>query len=79
MNIDCAPAIVGFDFHGGWSHPTYDGYIVCEEFTEQLIAAWYQVRPSNYILHPASVLIIVVLGTRRIRKEGTRKDREKSV
>ncbi|KAI4468345.1 dna repair protein xp-c / rad4 [Holotrichia oblita] len=47
MNIDCAPAIVGFDFHGGWSHPTYDGFIVCEEFSEQLIAAWYQEQEES--------------------------------
>ncbi|EFA05994.1 DNA repair protein complementing XP-C cells homolog [Tribolium castaneum] len=40
MNIDCAPALVGFDFHGGWNHPTYDGYIVCEEFADVLTAAW---------------------------------------
>ncbi|KAJ8980178.1 hypothetical protein NQ317_011423 [Molorchus minor] len=40
MNIDCASAIVGFDFHGGWSHPTYDGFVVCEEYTDVLVAAW---------------------------------------
>lgn len=40
MNIDCAPAMVGFDFHSGWSHPVYDGFVVCEEFSEALIAAW---------------------------------------
>ncbi|CAH0552006.1 unnamed protein product [Brassicogethes aeneus] len=40
LNIDCAAAIVGFDFHGGWSHPTYDGFVVCEEFKDTLIAAW---------------------------------------
>ncbi|KAK9886312.1 hypothetical protein WA026_015823 [Henosepilachna vigintioctopunctata] len=40
MNIDCASAIVGFDFHGGWSHPVYDGFVVCEEYEDQLIAAW---------------------------------------
>ncbi|GJQ66153.1 hypothetical protein Trydic_g4215 [Trypoxylus dichotomus] len=47
MNIDCAPAIIGFDFHGGWSHPTYDGFIVCEEFSEQLIAGWYQEQEES--------------------------------
>uniref|UniRef100_A0A6P7FG93 DNA repair protein complementing XP-C cells homolog n=1 Tax=Diabrotica virgifera virgifera TaxID=50390 RepID=A0A6P7FG93_DIAVI len=44
LNIDCASAIVGFDFHGGWSHPVYDGFVVCEEFTDVLIAAWEQDR-----------------------------------
>ncbi|XP_018579675.1 DNA repair protein complementing XP-C cells homolog [Anoplophora glabripennis] len=40
MNIDCASAIVGFDFHGGWSHPMYDGFVVCEEFVDAVVAAW---------------------------------------
>nr|CAI5861257.1 unnamed protein product [Callosobruchus analis] len=40
MNIDCASAIVGFDFHCGGSVPTYDGFVVCEEYADQLIAAW---------------------------------------
>lgn len=43
LNIDCASAVVGFDFHGGWNHPTYDGFVVCEEFAEVLTAAWTQV------------------------------------
>uniref|UniRef100_A0A8C5T5F6 p125 n=1 Tax=Malurus cyaneus samueli TaxID=2593467 RepID=A0A8C5T5F6_9PASS len=40
LNIDCAQAITGFDFHGGYSHPVTDGYVVCEEHKEVLIAAW---------------------------------------
>ncbi|KAM8995166.1 DNA repair protein complementing XP-C cells [Ara ararauna] len=40
LDIDCAQAITGFDFHGGYSHPVIDGYVVCEEFKEVLIAAW---------------------------------------
>ncbi|KAJ7406888.1 DNA repair protein complementing XP-C cells [Willisornis vidua] len=40
LNIDCAQAISGFDFHGGYSHPVTDGYVVCEEYKEVLIAAW---------------------------------------
>ncbi|NWR06366.1 XPC protein, partial [Paradoxornis webbianus] len=40
LNIDCAQAITGFDFHGGYSHPVTDGYVVCEEYKEVLIAAW---------------------------------------
>lgn len=43
LNVDCAPALVGFDFHSGWSHPTYDGYVVCKEFEEALVAAWHEV------------------------------------
>nr|CAD7398318.1 unnamed protein product [Timema cristinae] len=42
LNIDCAPAVVGFDFHCGGSHPTYDGFVVCEEFVDILLDAWDQ-------------------------------------
>ncbi|XP_074054563.1 DNA repair protein complementing XP-C cells isoform X2 [Macrotis lagotis] len=40
LGIDCVQAITGFDFHGGYSHPVTDGYIVCEEFKDVLLAAW---------------------------------------
>lgn len=40
LNVDCASAIVGFDFHGGWSHPTYDGFVICKEYEDQVVAAW---------------------------------------
>lgn len=48
LNIDCAPAVVGFDFHSGWSHPTFDGFVVCEEFAETLTAAWEQVSTTYF-------------------------------
>ncbi|XP_045603640.1 DNA repair protein complementing XP-C cells [Procambarus clarkii] len=40
LNIDCAPAMVGFDFHSGWTHPVYEGYVICEEFKDILMDAW---------------------------------------
>ncbi|XP_039745852.1 DNA repair protein complementing XP-C cells homolog [Pararge aegeria] len=40
LNIDCAPAMTGFDFNGGWSHPVYDGFVVCTEFEEIITEAW---------------------------------------
>lgn len=43
LGIDCAPAMVGFDYHSGGSHPMYDGYVVCEEFKESIVEAWEQV------------------------------------
>ncbi|XP_050530386.1 DNA repair protein complementing XP-C cells [Daktulosphaira vitifoliae] len=42
LNIDCAPAVVGFDFHSGGSHPVNDGFVVCEEYKDTLIDAWNQ-------------------------------------
>eukprot|EP00079_Xenopus_tropicalis_P011875 XP_002938269.2 PREDICTED: DNA repair protein complementing XP-C cells isoform X2 [Xenopus tropicalis] len=40
LDIDCVKAITGFDFHGGYSHPVNDGYVVCEEHKDILLAAW---------------------------------------
>ncbi|XP_026534071.1 DNA repair protein complementing XP-C cells isoform X2 [Notechis scutatus] len=40
LDIDCVPAVTGFDFHGGYSHPVTEGYIICEEYKEVLVAAW---------------------------------------
>lgn len=40
LDIDCVHAITGFDFHGGYSHPVTDGYIVCEEHKDILMSAW---------------------------------------
>lgn len=42
LNIDCAPAVVGFDFHAGGSHPVNDGFVVCQEYEDTLIEAWEQ-------------------------------------
>ncbi|XP_047989781.1 DNA repair protein complementing XP-C cells homolog [Leguminivora glycinivorella] len=42
LNIDCAPAMTGFDFNGGWSHPVYDGFVVCQEFEEVITQAWLE-------------------------------------
>uniref|UniRef100_UPI00398F2F5C DNA repair protein complementing XP-C cells isoform X2 n=1 Tax=Pristiophorus japonicus TaxID=55135 RepID=UPI00398F2F5C len=39
LNIDCAGAVIGFDYHSGHSHPVIDGYIVCDEHEEILLAA----------------------------------------
>ncbi|XP_003463232.1 DNA repair protein complementing XP-C cells isoform X2 [Cavia porcellus] len=40
LDIDCAPAVTGFDFHGGYCHAVTDGYVVCEEFRDVLLTAW---------------------------------------
>jgi xeroderma pigmentosum group C-complementing protein len=42
LNIDCAAAVVGFDAHGGFSHAVYDGWIICEEFKEVVVAAFQE-------------------------------------
>ncbi|CAH0390505.1 unnamed protein product [Bemisia tabaci] len=40
LNIDCAAAVTGFDFHSGGSHPVIGGYVVCEEFKDVILDAW---------------------------------------
>lgn len=47
LGIDCAPAVIGFDFHSGFSHPTFDGFVACEEFKDTLIAAWQEDREET--------------------------------
>nr|XP_032512099.1 DNA repair protein complementing XP-C cells homolog [Danaus plexippus plexippus] len=42
LNIDCAPALTGFDCNGGYVHPVYEGFVVCEEFEKVLTEAWLQ-------------------------------------
>ncbi|KAK2712997.1 DNA repair protein complementing XP-C cells homolog isoform X2 [Artemia franciscana] len=40
LGIDCAPAMIGWDYHGGSSHPVFDGWIICEEHRDTLLDAW---------------------------------------
>ena len=47
LGIDCAPAMVGWDYHCGGSHPVFEGYVVCEEFEDTLMDAWEAVRRDS--------------------------------
>ncbi|GBN10240.1 DNA repair protein complementing XP-C cells [Araneus ventricosus] len=40
LGIDCSPAVVGFDGHKGSVHPVFEGFVVCEEFKDTILAAW---------------------------------------
>ncbi|VDI64943.1 xeroderma pigmentosum group C-complementing protein [Mytilus galloprovincialis] len=40
LDIDCVAAMTGWDTHCGFSHPLLDGFVVCEEYKDILIAAW---------------------------------------
>lgn len=37
LEIDYAPAMVGFEFKNGRSYPVYDGIVVCAEFKDVLL------------------------------------------
>uniref|UniRef100_A0A182IN90 Rad4 beta-hairpin domain-containing protein n=1 Tax=Anopheles atroparvus TaxID=41427 RepID=A0A182IN90_ANOAO len=47
LRIDCAQAVTGFDFHGGSSHPVYDGFVVCEEYRDLVVDAWHQEQEAE--------------------------------
>lgn len=51
LSVDCAPAVVGWEFHCGGSHPILDGFIVCEEFKDVLLDAWNQVLVLIHVFH----------------------------
>jgi len=40
LGLDCVAAMTGWDAHGGHSHPVMDGWVVCEEHKDTLLAAW---------------------------------------
>ncbi|XP_021344042.1 DNA repair protein complementing XP-C cells-like [Mizuhopecten yessoensis] len=40
LGIDCVPAMMGWDTHCGFSHPILEGFVVCEEHKDILLAAW---------------------------------------
>jgi len=40
LNIDCAPAMMGWEFSGGGCHPVFDGFVICQEFQDVLMDAW---------------------------------------
>ena len=49
LNIFCfLKAMTGWDYHSGWSHPVYDGFVVCDEHVETLMDAW-QVSCLKYV------------------------------
>uniref|UniRef100_A0A182QP33 Rad4 beta-hairpin domain-containing protein n=1 Tax=Anopheles farauti TaxID=69004 RepID=A0A182QP33_9DIPT len=42
LQIDCAPALTGFDMAKMRVVPVYDGFVVCQEFAEQVVEEWYK-------------------------------------
>ncbi|XP_057296915.1 DNA repair protein complementing XP-C cells homolog isoform X2 [Hydractinia symbiolongicarpus] len=40
LNVDYAPAMMGWDFHGGFCHPVIEGVVVAKEFEDKLLDAW---------------------------------------
>ncbi|XP_058448004.1 DNA repair protein complementing XP-C cells homolog [Malaya genurostris] len=42
LGIDCAPALTGFEKARMRMVPVYDGFVVCEEFANQVVEEWYK-------------------------------------
>uniref|UniRef100_A0A8D8BPB6 DNA repair protein complementing XP-C cells homolog n=1 Tax=Culex pipiens TaxID=7175 RepID=A0A8D8BPB6_CULPI len=42
LGIDCAPALTGFEMARKRMIPVYDGFVVCEEFGDQVTEEWYK-------------------------------------
>uniref|UniRef100_A0A182XXB3 Rad4 beta-hairpin domain-containing protein n=1 Tax=Anopheles stephensi TaxID=30069 RepID=A0A182XXB3_ANOST len=42
LQIDCAPALTGFDMAKMRVVPVYEGFVVCKEFAEQAVEEWYK-------------------------------------
>lgn len=40
LGVDCAAAMVGWDFHGGACHPVFDGWVVCVENKDMILEEW---------------------------------------
>ncbi|KAL5537945.1 hypothetical protein UlMin_045126, partial [Ulmus minor] len=40
LEIDYAPAMVGFEFRNGQSYPVFDGIVVCTEFKDAILEAY---------------------------------------
>ncbi|KAL3838696.1 hypothetical protein ACJIZ3_023287 [Penstemon smallii] len=42
LDIDFAPAMVGFEFKNGRSFPIYEGLVVCTEFKDAILEAYFE-------------------------------------
>lgn len=49
-NKDFAPAMIGWDFHGGSSHPVIGGFVVCKEDAAFLKKEWLRYRSRSNTL-----------------------------
>ena len=47
LDIDFAPAMMGWDFSSGYCHPVIDGIVTAEENRPVLVAAWEQHQHDN--------------------------------
>lgn len=81
LDIDCAEAVVGFEYHGGRSVPTLDGVVVAEEHEEAMREAYCEqlfetmkkeadAREKEMVKRWETLVRKVVIGDRLKRKFG---------
>lgn len=52
LKIDAVPAVIGFDFHGGFNHPMY---VICRELARgQWLSHWSFSTDTNYFMKTQS-------------------------
>lgn len=56
LEIDYAPAMVGFEFKNGQSYPVFDGIVVCAEFRDAIVEVNYIATLINFYFSCDSVL-----------------------
>jgi xeroderma pigmentosum group C-complementing protein len=58
LNIDAAPAMMGWDFSGRGCHPVFDGYVVCQEFEDLVLDAWNKDQQERVSEIPSVNLVV---------------------
>ncbi|KAL3993549.1 Rad4 transglutaminase-like domain family protein [Acanthocheilonema viteae] len=49
LDIDCVPAVIGWEFHKGGNHPILDGCIVLKQHEELLREAWKEIHEKKQL------------------------------
>jgi xeroderma pigmentosum group C-complementing protein len=89
MNIDYAPALVGFEYKaGGKTLPVFDGIVICEEFKDSVMEKYEEAEEARRVAIEAKIykdaclkwrLLLGAMWTRRYLREefqgGDKEDR----
>ena len=68
LNIDCVPAVIGFDNAKHGVIPVLEGYVVCEEFKDVLLDAYKQQRIQEFKKRKEKKLMRVYANWRRLTR-----------
>lgn len=71
--------MTGWDYHGGWSHPVYDGFVVCDEHVETLMDAWQVDKSEEIVLRNNLHFLIYFKAANQEQEQREREKIEKRV